>query len=816
MLALFLVDGGWAPPGSVLTGWLCSLFGLLLLSIPASRRSTREGDGGAHGQRREACHGATRRGKVRRRRSPSVRCIAPPAKLADLSRLYFDAQAAGAIVELCRSGALDAADAELRRLLSCAPREAKSEQEVEASGGVQVVKAADFFIEACCAADPHSAVVWLELLLDAGVPVTGRSLKRLMGAVIELIGPYGRRRAGFVFATAIRKGVEPDTQCFYTFFERCIPFASVDEWLSWMLSAEGRDVSPMFVGLIQSQVQTPHCRQAEFWLGRAVEAGVRNLRPIVKAVIKLCVRSGDLLRAEHWMLLMVDWALGRAPTGGIADQAPCAPDPESYQIVMQGHAALGAERQVERLFMQAMASGVLSDSTCFASVILVTCRFFPASSAMKWVRLARETGARLDMSAYAPIIEKWAKAGAPKKAGALLAQALQDGLRPGAESFTAVIDIYARQEQVHPQEAERLIHLMIDSGVEPTLFAFRAVLQAYARGGDAAKAKKLFEFIVPRGHVVPDAICYNALIGACAKAGDILSAEHWLDEMFVAGVAPNVISYTAILHACARGGDLNVAERGFESMRANRIQPNVVSYCALIQACVRSGDLERAGKWFNEMRAQGVKPNAVSYSSVLDACAKRGDWQRAERWLVAMGEDGVPPTVVCFNNVINACARGGRPDRAEAWLREVMGEDALLADMPQVRVPPGVAPMPSSFTAAAQGYAQSGGYLEVERILGDMRALGMAMDEFCLTTLITAYTLARPRATERAEAAVREYVAEGNDLPRHPSQGLRRCIGPARYDALLQELGLEKVCGSQEGWAAVRIEMGRQGPHQRE
>mmetsp|Transcript_13954 Transcript_13954/g.38054 ORF Transcript_13954/g.38054 Transcript_13954/m.38054 type:complete len:107 (-) Transcript_13954:5-325(-) len=87
------------------------------------------------------------------------------------------------------------------------------------------------------------------------------------------------------------------------------------------------------------------------------------------------------------------------------------------------------------------------------------------------------------------------------------------------------------------------------------------------------------------------------------------------------------------------------------------------------------------------------------------------------------------------------------------------------------------------------------------------------MDEFCLTTLITAYTLARPRATERAEAAVREYVAEGNDLALHPANALRRCVGAARFEALLEELGMAKVQGSHarhKKLAAVRLSAGRE------
>ena len=38
-----------------------------------------------------------------------------------------------------------------------------------------------------------------------------------------------------------------------------------------------------------------------------------------------------------------------------------------------------------------------------------------------------------------------------------------------------------------------------------------------------------------------DSVVYNSMINACAKAGDIDRADHWLERMLEADVPPDII-----------------------------------------------------------------------------------------------------------------------------------------------------------------------------------------------------------------------------------------------------------------------------------
>ena len=51
--------------------------------------------------------------------------------------------------------------------------------------------------------------------------------------------------------------------------------------------------------------------------------------------------------------------------------------------------------------------------------------------------------------------------------------------------------------------------------------------------------------------VVADTISYNTVIKACAEAGDVARAEHWLSMISKAGFNADTISYSTVIQACA-------------------------------------------------------------------------------------------------------------------------------------------------------------------------------------------------------------------------------------------------------------------------
>ena len=60
----------------------------------------------------------------------------------------------------------------------------------------------------------------------------------------------------------------------------------------------------------------------------------------------------------------------------------------------------------------------------------------------------------------------------------------------------------------------------------------------------------------------PNVICYNAVIHACARAGDCERAHGRIDRVIAHGAKPRVNRYSAVMGTLAEAGVVEAAENG--------------------------------------------------------------------------------------------------------------------------------------------------------------------------------------------------------------------------------------------------------------
>jgi pentatricopeptide repeat protein len=88
----------------------------------------------------------------------------------------------------------------------------------------------------------------------------------------------------------------------------------------------------------------------------------------------------------------------------------------------------------------------------------------------------------------------------------------------------------------------------------------------------------------------PDAISYNAVIGACASAGRWKEALTVLDECYnEEGVEPNIYIYTNAIRACAKGGNTQKALSLLQVVKDKGLAVDSYCYTAVIDGmlCIR-------------------------------------------------------------------------------------------------------------------------------------------------------------------------------------------------------------------------------------
>ncbi|CAK9019997.1 unnamed protein product [Durusdinium trenchii] len=94
-----------------------------------------------------------------------------------------------------------------------------------------------------------------------------------------------------------------------------------------------------------------------------------------------------------------------------------------------------------------------------------------------------------------------------------------------------------------------------------------------------------------------DSVVYNSMINACAKAGDIERADHWLERMLQAGVKPDDKTYNSLMHACGRNGNPERAELWYACLESNLTPFDRITFSTIINSCAKAGSVEKASYW---------------------------------------------------------------------------------------------------------------------------------------------------------------------------------------------------------------------------
>mmetsp|Transcript_48166 Transcript_48166/g.90198 ORF Transcript_48166/g.90198 Transcript_48166/m.90198 type:complete len:945 (+) Transcript_48166:123-2957(+) len=467
-------------------------------------------------------------------------------------------------------------------------------------------------------------------------------------------------------------------------------------------------------------------------------------------------------------------------------------------------------------------SGAAVDAAILMQGIVACCKSGKIELAEKWLGhlLHLPPGAlkSITFEQIHSIVEEGIKAGGARKVAAWIGQLHAGGLQPHAKTLVAALQALVDIKEI--AQAEQLLSRMeaadahVDSScyqllfehcipVESTENVARAEmwLKRIGRRGRAELAQGYAALIRARGspifadnqqegsalvakgtvgiesvggqqvefwmmHALAAGVtrstqCYNAVIHAFTKVGDIERAEVWLDRMESAakeapeeqsgavsgaGFSPDVYSYSAIMDAYAQRGETARAEACFERMQASGVRPDAVSFNTVVKAHARSGNISGAEQWLMRAHRQAVQVDAYGYNAIIAAAARCGDPKTAEHWLIRMLQDGACPDVVSYNSVINAWAKHCNAVRAER-LVDMMCENSVEPDV-------------VTLGAAVHACAKAGDMVRAEGIFARIVARGCTQpDAICYNAMIDAFV--KVRETQKAEEWLSAMIKDG-------------------------------------------------------
>lgn len=380
-------------------------------------------------------------------------------------------------------------------------------------------------------------------------------------------------------------------------------------------------------------------------------------------------------------------------------------------------------------------------------------------------------------------------------------------IMPTVRHLNAAIDACAR---ARPVRIQTCLELVQQTTLTPNVYTLGAMLSACARAGDVRTAKQWLRSapFPTRGRggkeessrhqssqvvVIPNAVCYQAAMTACARAGDLASALELLSEAqerqqqqqqeeLASGSSSSspssptltVIAYNICMAAATKQADYQTAIRIFQTMP---IKPDAVSYGTLLAACQAAGEWEKLLQYADEMRMAGWEWDGLALTSILQACQQLGLAQRALDTLQRMKllVDGsistryrhtagweragqrpplTGPDAVAYRLAISACARGGAWRDGIRLLDELESSQLYHADV-------------MAYTSAITGCEYVGEWAQAFRLLERMRKNNVEPNQVTFAAVLGAC----------ATACAREIVSANGSTAHSPDDSPTQKIG---------------------------------------
>ncbi|KPV77570.1 uncharacterized protein RHOBADRAFT_24076 [Rhodotorula graminis WP1] len=320
---------------------------------------------------------------------------------------------------------------------------------------------------------------------------------------------------------------------------------------------------------------------------------------------------------------------------------------------------------------------------------------------------------------------------------------------------------------------------LLEAGCAPSADAYAAmILNMKDTTDDAAVALTLFEES-QRLNVRPNVYLFNTLISKLSRARRAKEALEYFELMKHCGLRPSSITYGAIINACCKTGDDVSAAYLFAEMAADpTFKPRVPPYNTMIQFYTSTKpNRERALHYYGELVKAKVPPTGHTYKLLLDAYGTIGEpdldmCQRVFSELVA--HRGVTVSGAHWASLLTAYGVHARQlDRALALFDSIASHPT--SRQRSARDAPDAVPQPDAvvYEALFNVLLANERADLCDQYLDEMRRRGVRMTAYVGNTLIKGYSAQghpeRARAIFLAMADPRAGVASAGNhaIDRH-------------------------------------------------
>ncbi|KAI3947625.1 hypothetical protein MKX01_034290 [Papaver californicum] len=167
------------------------------------------------------------------------------------------------------------------------------------------------------------------------------------------------------------------------------------------------------------------------------------------------------------------------------------------------------------------------------------------------------------------------------------------------------------------------------------------------------EAMEVFEEMVSKHKILPDALTYNILINGFCHGGNVDRARKIIEFMRKNGCKPNVISYSFLMNGLSKEGRLEEVKEIFDEMRNSGTEVDAVGYTTLISCFCRVERVDEAVNVFREMREKDCRVDSVASNLILGGLCREKRFDEALEMLEYLSYEGVCLNKASYRIVLN-------------------------------------------------------------------------------------------------------------------------------------------------------------------
>lgn len=184
------------------------------------------------------------------------------------------------------------------------------------------------------------------------------------------------------------------------------------------------------------------------------------------------------------------------------------------------------------------------------------------------------------------------------------------GIEATMHTYKLLIDTYATLDPIDLSAAEGVLESMRASGKRPEAIHFASLIHAKGCAlHDMAGARQVFDEVLAKGEVRPQACLYQALFESMVANHCITETEEVLEEMSAKRVELTPYIANTLIHGWALVKNIAKSKAIYESVSITKREPS--TYQAIVRAFLTVEDRDSAMATVHEMMSRGY-PSAVS------------------------------------------------------------------------------------------------------------------------------------------------------------------------------------------------------------